>query len=94
MKELFRRLLKARENQLAQFEEKPDWHKDLGGFFVHRFLVALAFPFFGVIFLLGYAIYNPSLEAFAFLILSLSSCVVIFVPMVMWYLKTYGDENS
>lgn len=94
MKEFFRRLSKARKNQLAQFEDKPDWQKGLGSIVVHRFLGALAFPFFGVIFLLGYAIYKPSLEAFAFLILSFASCVIIFVPMIIWYLKTYGEENS
>ncbi|WP_460240082.1 hypothetical protein [Aurantivibrio infirmus] len=35
MNDLIQKLLKARRNQLALFDEKPDWHRELGRIYVN-----------------------------------------------------------
>lgn len=94
MKLLIEKLLRARENQLALFDDKPDWHRSIGRKMVYRAFVFMFLPFAGAIYLLGCAVYYRSLEAFGGFVLATAACILLSVPHVYWYLKIYGDKDT
>ena len=94
MRKLVEKLLKARSNQLAVFDDKPEWHRQIGKQMVHRAFVFMFLPFAGAIYLLGCTIYYRSLEAFGGFVLATAACILLSVPNIYWYLKIYGEENT
>jgi hypothetical protein len=94
MKSLIQKLLKARRNQLAIFDEKPEWHRNFGHMYVNRAFFFMFVPFMVTLFALGSAIYNQSLEVFGMFVLALAASILLAIPNIRWYLKIYGDEDA
>ena len=94
MSSLIEKLLKARKKQLALFDEKPEWHRNLGHIYVNRAFFFMFVPFMVTLFALGSAMYHQSLEIFGMFVLALAATVLLAIPNIRWYLKIYGDKDA
>ena len=88
------RFLSARKYAIKRYEESGEEHWQLRVNLFDRALAKLAFPFIGVLILLGCTIYFRSLEAFGGMVLTIGFCVVIWVPVVRFMLHTIEEQNK
>ncbi len=88
------RFLSARRLALKRYEESGEEYWQLRVHMFDRALAKLAFPFVGVLILLGCTIYFRSLQAFGGMILAIGFCIVIWVPVLKFMLHSIEEKNK